>query len=103
MNLHPYRVGITDDAIADLHSRLDRTRWPDEINNADGSWGTGLSWLQELIGYWRNGLEWREQEARLNMLPFSKPASRTFHTTAKEWRKRELAGRKAAGWPTGKR
>jgi len=37
MNLHPYRVGITDDAIADLHSRLDRTRWPDEINNDDGS------------------------------------------------------------------
>ena len=69
MNLRPYRIDITEDAITDLHSRLDRTRWPDEINDDDGSWGTSLPWLQELAGYWRNGFEWRAQEGRLNTLP----------------------------------
>ena len=69
MNLRPYRIDITDDAITDLHARLERTRWPDEINDDDGSWGTSLPWLQELVGYWRNGFDWREQETRLNTLP----------------------------------
>jgi epoxide hydrolase len=28
-----------------------------------------LDYLQELAGYWRDGFDWRAQEARLNQLP----------------------------------
>ena len=69
MNIRPFRIAIDDAAIADLHARLDRTRWPDEINDDDWSWGTSLPWLRGLAEYWRHGFDWRAQEARLNALP----------------------------------
>ena len=28
-----------------------------------------LDYLEELAGYWRDGFDWRAQEARLNQLP----------------------------------
>ncbi|MCC6716650.1 MAG: epoxide hydrolase [Acetobacteraceae bacterium] len=69
MNLRPFRIAVPDADIADLHARLDRTRWPDEINDADWGWGTSLPWLRDLAQYWRHGFDWRAQEARLNTLP----------------------------------
>ena len=69
MNLRPFRIAVPDADIADLHARLDRTRWPDEINDGDWGWGTPLPWLKGLAEYWRHGFDWRAQEARLNTLP----------------------------------
>lgn len=69
MDLRPFRVAVPDADIADLHARLDRTRWPDEINDDDWGWGTPLPWLRRLVGYWREGFDWRAQEARLNEWP----------------------------------
>lgn len=36
----PYTLAISDDAISDLHRRLDAARWPDE--NPDAGWSDGL-------------------------------------------------------------
>lgn len=69
MNIRPFRIAVPEAAIADLHARLDRTRWPDEINDAAWGWGTSLPWLKGLAEYWRHGFDWRAQEARLNALP----------------------------------
>jgi pimeloyl-ACP methyl ester carboxylesterase len=69
MNLRPFRIAIPDADIADLHARLDRTRWPDEINDDDWGWGTPLPWLRALADHWRHRFDWRAQEARLNALP----------------------------------
>ena len=69
MNLRPFRISVADADIADLHARLDRTRWPDEINDDDWGWGTSLPWLKGLAEYWRHGFDWRAQEVRLNALP----------------------------------
>ena len=69
MNLRPFRIAVPDADILDLHARLDRTRWPDEINDAAWGWGTSLPWLRDLVAYWRTGFDWRAQEARLNALP----------------------------------
>jgi len=67
--IHPFRVEIPEADLDDLHDRLARTRWPDELAGVGWSRGVPLGYLQELAGYWRDGYDWRGQEARLNQLP----------------------------------
>ncbi len=65
----PFRLQVPDAAIADLRERLARTRWPDEPPLAPWSSGTSVAYLKALVEYWRNGFDWRAQEAKLNALP----------------------------------
>ncbi len=44
-------------------------RWPDEIAGEGWRYGTSLAYMKELVAYWRDGYDWRAQEARLNELP----------------------------------
>ena len=55
--------------IQDLQARLDQTRWPDEVNDDQWTYGVRLSYLRELITYWRHHFDWHAMEARLNALP----------------------------------
>ena len=50
------------DVLADLRVRLARTRWPDAVWKA----GAGISYMQELVEYWRTDYDWRKQEAFIN-------------------------------------
>jgi len=68
MSPQPFTIRIGDDVLTDLRARLDRARWPDEIPEAPWRYGTGLTYLKELVAYWRDRYDWREQEARLNQL-----------------------------------
>ena len=61
-----FKVHIPDDVLADLKSRLARTRFPDQVAGAGWEQGTSLEYLRELIAYWRDKFDWREQERRLN-------------------------------------
>ena len=67
----PFTIEITDSELQDLHRRLDATRWPDPAPDArtDFARGVPLAYLQELTTYWRQGFDWRAQEARLNQIP----------------------------------
>jgi pimeloyl-ACP methyl ester carboxylesterase len=67
--IHPFRVEIPQADLDDLHDRLARTRWPSEVPGAGWSRGVPLGYLKDLTGYWREGYDWRGQEARLNQLP----------------------------------
>ncbi len=67
--IHPFRIEIPQADLDDLHQRLARTRWPDELPGVGWRRGVPLGYLQELAAYWRDGYDWREQEARLNQLP----------------------------------
>lgn len=69
MHVAPFKIAVPDAALDDLRERLNRTRWPDEINDEDWSWGTRSDVLRELVAYWANGFNWRAQEAALNGLP----------------------------------
>ena len=69
MSAQPYRIDVPDAAIADLRERLARTRWPGEIEDSGWTYGTNLAYLRELCAYWRDGFDWRAQEARLNAMP----------------------------------
>jgi pimeloyl-ACP methyl ester carboxylesterase len=65
----PFRVHVADAEIADLHRRLDATRWPEAIPGAGWDYGTDAAWLRELCTYWRCGFDWTAQEQALNALP----------------------------------
>lgn len=65
----PYRIHVPDAALADLKERLARTRFPSEIEASAWDYGTNLAYLKELVTYWRDTFDWREQERKLNELP----------------------------------
>jgi len=68
-SLRPFRFAISDRSIADLHARIDLTRWPDEVNDELWGYGVRLDYLKELTDYWRRRFDWRAAEARINALP----------------------------------
>nr|MDT0663746.1 alpha/beta fold hydrolase [Micromonospora sp. DSM 115978] len=68
--LAPFRVDVPQADVDDLRDRLARTRWPLPVpgrdDRSDFSLGIPLVYLKELSDYWRDGFDWRAQEAKLN-------------------------------------
>ncbi len=79
MAIEKFTINISDSLLADLSRRLDATRWPDEIERVGWELGSSLGYMKLLTDYWRNGYEWRRQEARLNQLPQYRAAIEGFH------------------------
>jgi epoxide hydrolase len=65
-SITPFQISIPDEDLEDLQLRLSLTRLPDQLNNISWEYGTDLSYMRELIGYWQDGFDWREQERQLN-------------------------------------
>jgi pimeloyl-ACP methyl ester carboxylesterase len=66
--VQPFFIQIPESTLDDLRERLRRTRWPDEVLDSGWDYGTNLGYLMELVAYWRDEFDWREQERRLNEL-----------------------------------
>ena len=66
MEPRPFAIQVPDEVLADLRARLDRVRWPDEAPGAGWAYGTDLAYLKQLVAFWREGYDWRANEARLN-------------------------------------
>jgi len=64
--IKPFRINVSDDVLADLKARLQRTRWPDAELVNDWSQGAPLRWIQDICQYWANTYDWRAREAQLN-------------------------------------
>jgi epoxide hydrolase len=69
VSMTPFRIDVPQAALDDLHDRLARTRWTDELPGAGWDYGVPLHYLRELAEYWRTSYDWRTQEARLNAFP----------------------------------
>jgi epoxide hydrolase len=67
--VHPFRIQIPQAQLDDLHTRLDLTRWPDELPDAGWDYGASLPYVRDLADYWRNAYDWRKHEATLNEIP----------------------------------
>ena len=64
--IRSFEIAVPDAVLEDLHTRLERTRLPDQLDGVEWEYGTELDYLTELITYWRDEFDWREQERRLN-------------------------------------
>ena len=60
---------VADEAIADLHDRLLRTRLPDQAPDPVWTFGCDVEYLRRLLAYWQSGFVWRAQEAALYSPP----------------------------------
>lgn len=66
MAARSYTIHVPDAVLADLRERLARARWPDEVPGGGWRYGTDLTYLRELVAYWRDRYDWRRHEATLN-------------------------------------
>ena len=64
--LRPFQLSVPESVLKDLRQRLLRVRLPDEPPLEPWSTGTSVAYLKQLLDYWRDGFDWRAQEARLN-------------------------------------
>ena len=62
-------IRIPDSVLADLHLRLEATRWPDELEQAGWEYGSDLASLRSIADHWRHRYDWRREEAVLNRWP----------------------------------
>lgn len=80
MNAKPFTINIPQTDLDDLANRLARTRWANELpldsnkpqtGPVPPGWeyGVPVSYVKELVEYWRNGYDWRAWEAKLNAYP----------------------------------
>jgi pimeloyl-ACP methyl ester carboxylesterase len=71
MNARAFEIRVETSVLSDLKNRLAKTRWPEQEASGWES-GTDLSYLQQLVAYWKDDYDWRKAEAELNQLPHYK-------------------------------
>src|SRR5262245_60600610 len=62
----PFRIEIPQRDLDDLRSRLERTRWSEELNGTTADYGVPFAHVRRLTNRWLDGYEWRIWEKRLN-------------------------------------
>ena len=65
----PFEIRVPDAVLDDLRRRLAATRFPQQIEGTGWTYGAELSYVKELVAYWRDAYDWRAQEAALNRFP----------------------------------
>jgi pimeloyl-ACP methyl ester carboxylesterase len=68
LSVEPFRIVVDEQVLDDLRDRIGRTRWPDDPPEAGWNYGTEVTFLRELLDYWRK-FDWPGFERRLNDMP----------------------------------
>jgi epoxide hydrolase len=63
--VEPFAIHVPETDIQELARRLAVTRLPDQVGD-HWRYGTPVAHFRSLVEYWRNGFDWRAQEAQLN-------------------------------------
>lgn len=69
-----YNIHVPDSQLETLQKKLELATFPDELEDSGWNLGSPLADVKRLAEYWRNGFDWRAQEAKMNELP-------NFHRT----------------------
>ena len=64
-----FSIDIPQSTLDDLAAKLAGTRLPAPLPGDDWDTGVPVSWLAELVDYWRTKYDWRAAEAELNTYP----------------------------------
>jgi pimeloyl-ACP methyl ester carboxylesterase len=67
--IRPFRIDVPQEDLDDLQARLERTRFPDELPDAEWRYGVPVAYVRDLAERWRTSFDWRKVEARLNEFP----------------------------------
>jgi pimeloyl-ACP methyl ester carboxylesterase len=65
----PFVIRVEQSVLDDLQRRLQRARWSENVGGDSWERGTNVTYLRELVDFWRSGYDWRHHEARLNAIP----------------------------------
>jgi pimeloyl-ACP methyl ester carboxylesterase len=70
-DIRPFRIEIPQAGLADLHRRLAEARFAAPVPGDEPDWSRGIptAHVRELAEYWRDGYDWRAEEAALNAFP----------------------------------
>lgn len=69
MPITPFTIQVPEATLADLRTRLARTRFPDTLEGVSWEDGMDTAYLRELVAYWLDGYDWRAVERKLNAFP----------------------------------
>ena len=64
--VHPSPIRIPERDLTELRSRLERTRWSDELPGIGAEYGVPAAYVRRLVEHWLLQYDWRQWEARLN-------------------------------------
>ena len=53
-DIEPFEIQVDDATLDDLHDRLARTRFPDQIEGTGWEYGVPIDYLRQLVDYWRD-------------------------------------------------
>ncbi|KDN22270.1 epoxide hydrolase family protein [Amycolatopsis rifamycinica] len=69
--IRPFRIDVPQAELDDLHRRLASARFADLVPGDEPGWSRGIptSEVRALAEYWRDGYDWRAQEAAVNAFP----------------------------------
>ncbi len=66
--VEPFEYRVPQEALDDLHARIDMARWPEREAVDDWTQGVPLAALKDFVAYWRHEYDWRKCEDWLNAL-----------------------------------
>lgn len=69
MTIKEFTIAVPDADLADLHERLERTRFAPDLPGVGWSRGVPTDYLRRLVEHWRTRYDWRAAEARMNRVP----------------------------------
>lgn len=68
----PFTVNVSNDTLKDLQQRLENARLGEDLENVKFEYGFQVRYMKEVLDYWKNNYNWRQEEALLNKFPHFK-------------------------------